>query len=132
METPHYILKRLQEKVDELEDEVKIMRNNNLQLKLEVIEIRRKIKLDEEDEAAYRTGDDISMRVMEGNEPTPVYEREAVDAHHSGERQSENWNRGNLGHPHPEQESRIHHRDEIRSRGREQGGSEQREMDVEY
>ena len=117
------ILKRLQEKVDYLEDEVKILRNNSLRLKLEVIEIRRKIQLDEEDEAAYRTGDDILRRVVEGNQPTPVYERETEEAHHSGERQPENRNRGNIVHP--DREPQIHYRDEIRSSGREQGESKQ-------
>ena len=76
------ILKELQSRVNTLEDKVESLYNENLRLKLEVIELRRKGLLNDEDEAAYRTMDDTLMRAAEENSPTPVEARTVEEIQH--------------------------------------------------
>ena len=66
------MLERLLSKVDKLEDQVHRLQESNLALKLNVAAIKRKSAMDEEEVAAYRTGDDMLMTAAEGDSPTPV------------------------------------------------------------
>ena len=83
------ILKELQSRVDTLEDKVESLYNENLRLKLEIIELRRKGLLNDEDEAAYRTMDHTLLRAAEGNSPTPVEARMVEEIQHRRDNPSE-------------------------------------------
>ena len=71
-------IKNLITRVERLEHKVIMLQNDKLRLKLDVEEIRRKARMDEEEAAAYRTGDDMLMRAAERKSPTPVMDKERI------------------------------------------------------
>ena len=92
-------LERLLSKVDNLEDQVQRLQESNLDLKLKVAAITRKADMDEEEVVAWRTGDDLLMRAVEGDSPTPVTTRAEKDIDNWGEIRSEKGYHGNTGQP---------------------------------
>ena len=93
------MLEQLLLKVENLEDQVQRLQESNLALKLNVAAITRKVDMDKEEVAAWRTGEDILMRAVEGDSPTPVTTTAEKDRDNWSEIRSEIGYHGNTGQP---------------------------------
>ena len=123
------MVKSLVTRVDELEGKVKELLEGNLALRLEASTIRRIVEVNEEEVAAYRTGDDMLMRAVGGNSPTPVIASTEKERDHRGEDRRERRHRGNSGQREDEARRLNGSDNSANSRKRKLSGPQEMELD---